>query len=84
MLVGGRGLGYFKELGFKGGVHLVKYLKEVQSVAEQMWRKTLVLIGREKMVFHVTVFVLSRELTLKRVLFESHSRQKGRSSCIHI
>lgn len=42
MLGGGRGLGHFKESGFKGGVHLVKSPKEAQEIAEQMCGKTLV------------------------------------------
>jgi succinyl-CoA synthetase beta subunit len=42
VLGGGRGLGYFKETGFKGGVHIVKTPEEVQQVAEKMCGKTLV------------------------------------------
>lgn len=34
VLGGGRGLGYFKENGFKGGVHIVKTPEEVEKVAE--------------------------------------------------
>ena len=42
VLGGGRGLGYFKENNFKGGVHLVKTPEEVQQVADQMCGKTLI------------------------------------------
>jgi succinyl-CoA synthetase beta subunit len=42
VLGGGRGLGYFKETGFKGGVHLVKSPEEVKHIAEQMCGKTLI------------------------------------------
>jgi len=42
VLGGGRGMGYFKENGFKGGVHIVKTSAEVQSVAEKMCGKTLI------------------------------------------
>lgn len=42
VLGGGRGLGYFKENNYKGGVHLVKTPEEVQQVAEQMCGKTLI------------------------------------------
>ena len=42
VLGGGRGLGYFKENNFKGGVHLVKTADDVQQVADKMCGKTLV------------------------------------------
>lgn len=42
VLGGGRGLGFFKETGFQGGVHLVKSAAEVKQVAEQMCGKTLI------------------------------------------
>jgi succinyl-CoA synthetase beta subunit len=42
ILGGGRGLGYFKENNFKGGVHLVKTPEEVAEVAEKMCGKTLI------------------------------------------
>lgn len=42
VLGGGRGLGYFKENNFKGGVHLVKTPEEVQHIADQMCGKTLI------------------------------------------
>lgn len=42
ILAGGRGLGEFKENGFKGGVHIVKSPKEVQDIASKMCGYTLV------------------------------------------
>lgn len=42
VLGGGRGLGHFKENGFKGGVHIVKTPEEVQQMAEKMCGHTLV------------------------------------------
>ena len=42
VLGGGRGLGYFKENNFKGGVHIVKTPEEVQTIAEKMCGKTLI------------------------------------------
>jgi succinyl-CoA synthetase beta subunit len=42
VLGGGRGLGYFKENNFHGGVHICKSPEEVQEVAEKMCGKTLV------------------------------------------
>ena len=42
VLGGGRGLGHFKETGFKGGVHMAKSPAEAQNFAEQMCGKTLV------------------------------------------
>jgi succinyl-CoA synthetase beta subunit len=42
VLGGGRGLGYFKENGYKGGVHIVKTPKDVEEVADHMCGKTLV------------------------------------------
>jgi succinyl-CoA synthetase beta subunit len=42
VLGGGRGLGYFKENNFKGGVHIVNTPAEVKQVAENMCGKTLV------------------------------------------
>lgn len=39
---GGRGLGYFKENNFKGGVQVVNTQDEVKSVSEKMLNKTLV------------------------------------------
>lgn len=41
VLGGGRGLGSFKETGFKGGVHLVQ-MDDVESIANEMIGKTLV------------------------------------------
>merc|ERR1712190_556063 len=41
VLAGGRGLGYFKENNFKGGVHIVPKSK-VGEVAEKMLGKTLI------------------------------------------
>merc|ERR1719188_1191919 len=41
VLAGGRGLGYFKENNFQGGVHIVKKDK-VGEVAEKMLGKTLI------------------------------------------
>jgi succinyl-CoA synthetase beta subunit len=41
-LGGGRGLGTFKENGFKSGVHIVNSPQAVQTVAEKMCGKTLV------------------------------------------
>jgi succinyl-CoA synthetase beta subunit len=34
VLGGGRGLGHFKETGFKSGVHIVKTPAEVKKMAE--------------------------------------------------
>ena len=42
VLGGGRGLGYFMETGFQGGVHIVKTPEEVQAIAEKMCGKTLI------------------------------------------
>jgi succinyl-CoA synthetase beta subunit len=42
VLGGGRGLGYFKENNFKGGVHLVKTPDQVQEIADKMCGKTLI------------------------------------------
>jgi succinyl-CoA synthetase beta subunit len=42
VLGGGRGLGYFKENNYKGGVHIVKTPEEVQTVADNMCGKTLI------------------------------------------
>jgi succinyl-CoA synthetase beta subunit len=42
VLGGGRGMGYFKENGYKSGVHIVKTAEEVQKAAEQMCGKTLI------------------------------------------
>jgi succinyl-CoA synthetase beta subunit len=42
VLVGGRGMGYFKETNFKKGVHIVKTPEEVKTVAENMCGKTLI------------------------------------------
>jgi succinyl-CoA synthetase beta subunit len=42
VLGGGRGLGYFKETGFKGGVHIVKSPDQVKQIADQMCGKTLI------------------------------------------
>lgn len=42
VLGGGRGLGYFKETGFKGGVHICKTADQVQEIAEKMCGKTLI------------------------------------------
>lgn len=42
ILGGGRGLGTFKENGFKGGVHIVKTPEQVQEIAEKMCGKHLV------------------------------------------
>lgn len=39
---GGRGLGYFKETNFRGGVHSVQTAEQVQEVAEKMCGKTLI------------------------------------------
>jgi succinyl-CoA synthetase beta subunit len=39
---GGRGLGYFKESGLKGGVHVVKTVTEAKSTAQKMLGNTLV------------------------------------------
>jgi succinyl-CoA synthetase beta subunit len=42
VLGGGRGLGFFIENGFKGGVHIVDTPQKVKEVAEKMCGKTLV------------------------------------------
>ncbi len=42
VLGGGRGLGSFKENGFKGGVHIVEKPDEVKDIADKMCGKTLV------------------------------------------
>ena len=42
MLGGGRGLGHFKETGFKGGVHLVDNAEQAKSMAGEMLGKSLV------------------------------------------
>ena len=39
---GGRGLGYFKENSFKGGVHVVSTSTEVTDIVPKMLHKTLV------------------------------------------
>jgi len=41
VLAGGRGLGYFKENNFKGGVHVIK-TKDVEEYAKNMIGKTLI------------------------------------------
>ena len=42
VLGGGRGMGYFMETGFQGGVHIVKSPEEVQAIADKMCGKTLI------------------------------------------
>jgi len=42
VLGGGRGLGYFKENKFQGGVHIVKTPEEVVEITDKMCGKTLV------------------------------------------
>ena len=42
ILGGGRGLGHFKETGFKGGVHLVDNADQAKSMATEMLGKSLV------------------------------------------
>ncbi|KAL8447124.1 hypothetical protein Emed_004563 [Eimeria media] len=42
VLAGGRGLGHFKENGFKGGVHMCGSPEEAAKVADSMLQKTLV------------------------------------------
>lgn len=42
ILGGGRGMGHFKETGFKGGVHLVKTADEAKAIAEKMIGYSLV------------------------------------------
>lgn len=42
VLGGGRGLGHFKETGFKGGVHLVDNADQAKEMAGEMIGKTLV------------------------------------------
>jgi succinyl-CoA synthetase beta subunit len=42
VLTGGRGLGYFKENNFKGGVHVVSTEQEVRNLVPKMIGKTLV------------------------------------------
>jgi succinyl-CoA synthetase beta subunit len=42
VLGGGRGMGYFKENNFKGGVHIVDTPEKVRELAENMCGKTLV------------------------------------------
>jgi len=42
VLGGGRGLGYFKENNFKGGVHIVNTPDEVKQIADNMCGNTLV------------------------------------------
>lgn len=42
VLTGGRGLGYFKENGFQGGVHICSSPEDVRRVAEKMLGSTLV------------------------------------------
>lgn len=42
VLGGGRGMGHFKETGFKGGVHLVDDPANAERVASEMLGKTLV------------------------------------------
>jgi len=42
VLGGGRGMGHFKETGFKGGVHLVNTAEEAKSMATEMLGKSLV------------------------------------------
>ncbi len=42
VLTGGRGLGFFKENNFKGGVHVVKTPEEVKALIPNMLNKTLV------------------------------------------
>ena len=39
VLGGGRGLGHFKETGFKGGVHLVDNAEQAKSMAGEMLGK---------------------------------------------
>ena len=41
-LTGGRGLGYFKENNFKGGVHVVSTGEEVLNLVPKMLGKTLI------------------------------------------
>lgn len=42
VLTGGRGLGFFKENNFKGGVHVVSTPQEVEKLVPNMLNKTLV------------------------------------------
>ena len=42
VLTGGRGLGHFKDNGFKGGVHIVDTPDKVQNIAKNMLGQRLV------------------------------------------
>jgi succinyl-CoA synthetase beta subunit len=42
VLTGGRGLGFFKENNFKGGVHVVQTPEQVKEIVPKMLGKTLV------------------------------------------
>jgi len=42
VLAGGRGLGHFKENGFKGGVHVTNSREQLKNCAENMLGKTLI------------------------------------------
>ena len=42
VLGGGRGLGHFKETGFKGGVHLVEDADGAEKIATEMLGNSLV------------------------------------------
>jgi succinyl-CoA synthetase beta subunit len=61
VLTGGRGLGYFKENNFKGGVHVVSTPDEVASLIPKMLNKTLVTKqSGEKGVPCKTLFIVEK------------------------
>jgi len=69
VLTGGRGLGYFKENNFKGGVHMVKTPDAVQEYADKMLGKTLITKQTgEKGLMCGSVYIVER-LSIDREIY---------------
>lgn len=71
VLGGGRGMGYFKENGFKGGVHIVKTPKEVEEVATQMCGKTLITKQSGEAGFPCNCVYIVEKLSIEREFYLS-------------
>jgi len=71
VLGGGRGMGYFKENNFYGGVHKCKTPEEVQEVADKMCGKTLITKQSGEIGFPCNCVYIVEKLDIEREYYLS-------------
>lgn len=84
VLGGGRGMGYFKENNYKGGVHIVKTPEQVQEVADKMCGKTLITKQSGDAGFPCNCVYIVEKISIEKEFYLSMALDRKAQSAVFI